>query len=344
MASLHVGDIITLCTDQEGTDASFLATDVIGVCGATAERLVVASSPRHGQDLVPPPSFETRCLFRVGTTRTGASDGDIIYGQPIVLTHVLTDACLCATSPEDVELLPVVADNKRVRSGDSVDEAKVRRLPAGAVYYAEPRYKLRTEGDRVSPGDHILLQSARFPGAYLHLAAAAPKYAPQSYAETEVAVTLARSDGGSGEGPLANIAMPAAGLATLRPPPLAGVGMGASSDSRPLAGTAEGRAVVEGAGTLGMRGDHPSFAAGERDDDCVLLAKESGIAQMVSLSNAPARLGWVVHRYAAVSPSASRVAQTEESKGDGTMEAVICARCGRTSSLLRARHGGPPNA
>ena len=175
--TLRDGDVITLGTDTEDA-AGFLSTDTASMAGTTAERLILATSPRlatSSKEVVHPPAFETRCLFRVSGARGGTIGGAIVYGQPIMLIHVGTDMCLCATSDKDVELLPVLED-----------DTGVRRAPLGGLFFAEPKHKLRTEGDRIAPGDHLLFHPTRFASSYLHASQAPLKYAPGSVASSVV--------------------------------------------------------------------------------------------------------------------------------------------------------------
>ena len=41
----------------------------------------------------------------------------------------------------------------------------------GAYFVPEPRYKLRSEGEKILSGDHILIQSRRFVGSFVRLSA-----------------------------------------------------------------------------------------------------------------------------------------------------------------------------
>ena len=69
-------------------------------------------------------------------------------GQAIMLVHVNTGMHLTATTQETVRLQ--------------------QTLGSGAYFLVEPRYKLRSEGEKVFALDHVVLQSRRFAGAFLH--------------------------------------------------------------------------------------------------------------------------------------------------------------------------------
>ena len=159
------GDIIVLYTKEGGVGGNgFLASDMMGTFGSSEERLLVAPADRTAEGtMVYPPAFQTRCMFRIDAGHMTSSDGlssttshrtreEILYGQPIMLVHVNTDMYLTATSKDDVQLQ---SDRH-----------------SGCFFIPEPRYKLRSEGEKISSGDHILLQSRRFVGAYLRLSTA----------------------------------------------------------------------------------------------------------------------------------------------------------------------------
>ena len=65
-----------------------------------------------------------------------------------MLVHVNTGMHLTATTQETVRLQ--------------------QTLGSGAYFLVEPRYKLRSEGEKVFALDHVVLQSRRFAGAFLH--------------------------------------------------------------------------------------------------------------------------------------------------------------------------------
>lgn len=129
-----------------------------GLFSSSIERLLVAPAKRTPTgEMSYPASFQKRCLFRLRST--GSVGSSLVYGQPIMLVHADTEMCVTAVSPEEVELHP----------SDEV-EASGRRMPSSAFYFfPEPHYKLRSEGDLISAGDNIVLQSRRFAGSYLHL-------------------------------------------------------------------------------------------------------------------------------------------------------------------------------
>ena len=188
MSALSEGDVIALFTDERDSNG-YLSSDLLNICGASSEHLVVASGRRLSSgELLHPPGFQSRCLFRVEAARSrgGGGEGDILYGQPIVLIHLVTDMCIACTSPNEVMLLPAVPEG----------ETGSRRIPQGGYFFAEPRYKLRSEGDRISAGDHILLHSRRYAGSYLHInRQVRPKYAA---IDTQVA-TMAAAAGAAVE-------------------------------------------------------------------------------------------------------------------------------------------------
>ena len=98
-----------------------------------------------------PANYQSRCLFRieVGRGYSSSAGDDIVYGQAIMLVHVNTGMHLTAITQESVRLQP--------------------SLGSGAYFLVEPRYKLRSEGEKVLALDHVVLQSRRFAGAFLHL-------------------------------------------------------------------------------------------------------------------------------------------------------------------------------
>ena len=71
-----------------------------------------------------------------------------------MLVHVNTGMHLTASTQEGVRLQPT--------------------LGSGAYFLVEPRYKLRSEGEKVFALDHVVLQSRRFAGAFLHSRKLAP--------------------------------------------------------------------------------------------------------------------------------------------------------------------------
>ena len=78
-----------------------------------------------------PANYQSRCLFRieVGRGYSSSAGDDIVYGQAIMLVHVNTGMHLTAITQESVRLQP--------------------SLGSGAYFLVEPRYKLRSEGEKV---------------------------------------------------------------------------------------------------------------------------------------------------------------------------------------------------
>jgi hypothetical protein len=146
MSALHDGDTITLYADNDGSASAtngYLASDAMGHLGSTAEKVMLAPARKAASgemNTVYPPAFQRRCLFRIDTGRRAEGSGsEIMYGQAFMLVHVDTDLCLTAVTSEDVELRPLDEDGV---SG--------RRLPHSAYFFVfNPRYKLKTEGDRI---------------------------------------------------------------------------------------------------------------------------------------------------------------------------------------------------
>ena len=146
--ALKNGDVVMLY-NRDGQQG-FLAADTAGAFGSSDEILLLAPTGKTaGGEVVYPSSFQSRCMFRVDSGQTERED--ILYGQPIMLVHVTTDMHLTATSKDDVELMAVKT--------------------AGSFFVPEPRYKLRSEGEKILSGDHVLIQSRRYPGSYVRLSA-----------------------------------------------------------------------------------------------------------------------------------------------------------------------------
>jgi hypothetical protein len=152
MAALRDGDIISLQLDDDDAAPGYLATDVSGLFKTDAEHLLVTPSDEEDPH---PASFQMRCLFKLKSGSASSQD-ELLYGQAFVLEHVSTGMRLTATSHTGVELC---------HPTDETDSSG-RRLPHSAFqFFAEPRYKLRAEGDRVSTGDNVLLHSRRYAGS-----------------------------------------------------------------------------------------------------------------------------------------------------------------------------------
>ena len=139
---------------QSDSRQGFLGSDPTGHQGAsTEESLLVIPSKRlpGAAGLEYPANYQSRCLFRieVGRGYSSSAGDDIVYGQAIMLVHVNTGMHLTAITQETVRLQP--------------------SLGSGAYFLVEPRYKLRSEGEKVLALDHVVLQSRRFAGAFLHL-------------------------------------------------------------------------------------------------------------------------------------------------------------------------------
>ena len=153
--ALRHNDIIALYLDDDdklsGQRQGFLGSDPIGHQGASTEEVLVIMPMRQtatGVDY--PPSFQARSLFRIDVGRgySSSAGDDIVYGQAIMLVHVNTEMYLTATTQEDVRLQP--------------------SRQSGAYFVIEPRYKLRSEGEKVNALDHIVLQSRRCKPAEIH--------------------------------------------------------------------------------------------------------------------------------------------------------------------------------
>ncbi|KAL3893668.1 MAG: hypothetical protein SGPRY_014072 [Prymnesium sp.] len=173
MAHVSHGDLVALLSrDRRRGSDGFISSDELGSLGAHVESLIIAPAKRSPQGgLVYPPSFQLRCLFRIGTGDLSTPDAPasnahttanapqhpnaahrapVLYGQQIFLVHVNTNCYLTAVSKEEVQLMPT-------------------RGP-GCFFVLEPRYKLRSEGEKIGHGDNLLLHSRRFAGSYLRVA------------------------------------------------------------------------------------------------------------------------------------------------------------------------------
>ena len=156
LMALRHNDILALYLDDDdklsGQRQGFLGSDPIGHQGASTEEVLVIMPMRQtatGVDY--PPSFQARSLFRIDVGRgySSSAGDDLVYGQAIMLMHVNTrNVPWQPARQEDVRLQP--------------------SRQSGAYFVIEPRYKLRSEGEKVNALDHIVLQSRRFAGAYLH--------------------------------------------------------------------------------------------------------------------------------------------------------------------------------
>ena len=156
MSALKNGDVIALYLDDDddklGAKLGYLGSDPTALSSVTAtieEELLVVPMVHTPTGPEYPSSFQSRCLFRIDIGRRESFGTDLLYGQSVVLTHVNTEMLLTATSQEDVRL------------------ASTRGT--AAYFSVEPRYKLRSEGEKVLALDHVVLQSRRFAGAFLHL-------------------------------------------------------------------------------------------------------------------------------------------------------------------------------
>lgn len=161
MSALKNGDVIALYLDDDddklGAKLGYLGSDPTALSSVTAtieEELLVVPMVHTPTGPEYPSSFQSRCLFRIDIGRRESFGTDLLYGQSVVLTHVNTEMLLTATSQEDVRL------------------ASTRGT--AAYFSVEPRYKLRSEGEKVYAGDHILLQSRRYAGCYLHSTSLGP--------------------------------------------------------------------------------------------------------------------------------------------------------------------------
>jgi len=157
-AAICDGDVVSLYLEERG-DGGFLAADSHGVLAQehsfTAEKSLLAPAPKsESGELTHPLGFQERCLFRLVTGRS--MSGFLTYGQPVCLVHAQTGFVLCSVSANEVELRPMLEDDT------------ARRLPPSGFFFIEPLYKLRSEGEHICVGDHVLLQSRRFAGSYLH--------------------------------------------------------------------------------------------------------------------------------------------------------------------------------
>ena len=305
--ALYAGDLITLLTDEDSSNegyTGFLASDDRSLSSTTSEKLIVApAGETKDKELVHPPAYASRCIFRIETTRArGAlADGfEIMYGTPIALVHAATEMCLVAISSDNVELQPVI-----------VDEMNVRRYPQGAIFIAEPRYKLRSEGDRISSGDHILLAPRRFSGMYLHSNGLVPPKYRESFAETSIierAFDRARAtsspgppDSGALPSPRAMASLPipsapssaADALSAATSAAASALGINATAAPATASPVPSPRAALQGlAGTM-----FAAFKEVVDDDDATLLKKEAATANVASLTSRVAH-GWVIARFA----------------------------------------------
>ena len=136
MSALKNGDVIALYLDDDddklGAKLGYLGSDPTALSSVTAtieEELLVVPMVHTPTGPEYPSSFQSRCLFRIDIGRRESFGTDLLYGQSVVLTHVNTEMLLTATSQEDVRL------------------ASTRGT--AAYFSVEPRYKLRSEGEKV---------------------------------------------------------------------------------------------------------------------------------------------------------------------------------------------------
>lgn len=141
MALRHRDVVALYLEDASDRDSGqgFLGSDPTGHQGSSIdESLVVIPSQRISGQLEYPPNYQARCLFRIDVGRgyTSSTGDDIVYGQAVTLVHVSTGMFLTATTQEDVQLQPT--------------------LQSGAYFLVEPRYKLRSEGEKARAAARLL--------------------------------------------------------------------------------------------------------------------------------------------------------------------------------------------
>ncbi|KAL1519082.1 hypothetical protein AB1Y20_003349 [Prymnesium parvum] len=254
---LRNGDIIVLFSKDGGPNGKgFLASDVMGAFGSSSEHLLIAPAPRTPDGvMIYPPSFQLRCMFRIDTGHDSTlprQRDPILYGQPIMLVHVNTDMYLTSMTKDVVQLQP--------------------DRHAGCFFVPEPRYKLRSEGERISSGDHLLLQSRRFAGAYLRISSGG--HAAESQEALPASSKMRRTEPQLEE-----------------PQPVGFFASVLAAKPKPLAEKVDGAA------------DIPEVEAPVLEDESVLLERESKHAQRVEMFNLRAGQGWVVQVFSTTDDS-----------------------------------------